>query len=119
MLAVRTKAEISKVFDENVGHIFTPHRARLNESKPGLRQNNLSMMKTKTICLDDLHQDDDGSTDDEEETVQIGSDILIGALIKILRFFFNTSDKTIIVILITGSESVRFDRTIFGSSDIL
>lgn len=87
MLAVRTKAEISKVFDENVGHIFTPHRARLNESKPGLRQNNLSMMKTKTICLDDLHQDDDGSTDDEEETVQIGSDILIGALIKILRFF--------------------------------
>ena len=36
MILVRTKAEIGKVFDENVGHIFTPHRTGLDESKPGL-----------------------------------------------------------------------------------
>ena len=35
---VRTKAEISKVFNENVCHIFTPHRTSLNESKPRLTE---------------------------------------------------------------------------------
>ena len=34
---------------------------------------------------DDLHQDDDGSADDQEEAVQIGSDILC---ILIEKFFF-------------------------------
>ena len=46
---VRTKAEISKVFNENVCHIFTPHRTSLNESKPRLDRKNDLMIKTKTI----------------------------------------------------------------------
>ena len=51
---VRTKAEISKVFNENVCHIFTPHRTSLNKSKPRLTETMFStslMNKTKTIEL--------------------------------------------------------------------
>ena len=63
-----------------------------------------------------LHQDDDGSTDDEKEAVQVGSDIL-NVLIKNITLF--NLDLVCSPISITGWESVRFDKIIFESSDIL
>ena len=108
---VRTKAEISKVFDENVGHIFTSHRPGLNESKPGLPERMFSPWwgpiywpasrwwwirwwsgrscpdwSWHTVCPD-------------------------------TQLFLKASDS--LNFLITGRESVKFDRIIFGSSDIL
>ena len=48
---VRTKAEIGKVFDENVGHIFTPHRTSFNESKASLLEGIFFMISDQNYLL--------------------------------------------------------------------
>ena len=74
-MMLRTETKISKVFDENIGNIFTPNRTSFNESKPSLPECQ-KYYEFFNRNLVHLHQDNDRPVDDEEEAVQIGGDIL-------------------------------------------
>ena len=69
-LAIITKTQVSKVFYENIGYILAPHWTSFKESKSSLEfqdENNL-LTEIKTF---DLHENDKGSIDNEEESIKI------------------------------------------------
>ena len=65
-----TKTEVGKILDQNVCHVFAPDRSSLQKSKPSL------LLEERVplfigIVDKDLHEDDDGSIDNEEELVHV------------------------------------------------
>ena len=65
-----TKTKVCKVLDQNVCHVFAPDRSSLQKSKASL------LLEERVplfigIVDKDLHEDDDGSVDNEEELVHV------------------------------------------------